>query len=547
MKFYRVYKARVIQIIEAEDNKPEIVIAPEDFPGEDPIRKYANPPSIIPTSGVGSGMTSIPDVGQLCLVAETDSEYKVNILSYLQPDGVSSHGVLSGEYNSIGGFVFKVGALNKSVFAMDRSGRITMYSDSFSRFEVDGSTKKISRKSRSFVAEYAGGFIRDDFSATDPVSGIDDLTTHHSVYTKNLENPGFSDSVAFDIEQPASPPPISRYIDKVVLKQGSIMNIHSPDQRYNHVYQLETRQSTGSNRIDKDTVTALRLGYQERNQRYSTGSDYPEGAIIEWTAKRNTSSDNFIYWNRVGKIKEDLPQRGVRGEFYSLRMLSDKVNGRPHGIPTEDPVGEGSGWSTAFENSSYLHQYSLSLGPVESGDYTGSMKREYLHDTNLKYWSVFGGENMQYRRLQQDEVLYNYILNSIGEVVSWEDGSARIDVRNTAEKHETVYTAGDSVSKHELSRDGALVEHKDTKVYITDKKIILKTGDMQLELSEERGLVLNGTPLVYSTLVEFLTQHQTNLGFAMGSPVPMSPTALSAYNSSLPRGFKQNVGFKTGA
>lgn len=136
---YKIYKAVVVDIVYDEDRDGVFDIYVQDKQEHGPAKKKALPPSSMATSKLGSGMLSLPDIGQECLVAEDELlDPAVQIITYTTEQYSSPFGSLSGEKFSAGGLVFKVGGIHRAVLSLERDGVIGLFSNAWASMSLHG-------------------------------------------------------------------------------------------------------------------------------------------------------------------------------------------------------------------------------------------------------------------------------------------------------------------------------------------------------------------------------------------------------------------------
>lgn len=153
------------------------------------------------------------------------------------------------------------------------------------------------------------------------------------------------------------------YSDKVVIQAGNIKNrnllINLP---LKHVYQLETRQSSGTMLSIKDTFTCLRLGYQNETPLYSEALNLSRGSLIDWRAKKSgIGYDSFVM--QFGKKELGL----LKGELYRLQINSEDVGKDSEGMGYNvDDVNLGSQYYESFGLLS-LKDFSFYTRSIKNG------------------------------------------------------------------------------------------------------------------------------------------------------------------------------------
>ena len=246
---YKIYKAKVISVDPPNKGKKRrIMISPLQHDGAGPYVRSASPPSWVPTSILGSGVTSFPDVGQECLVAEKNSNR--HIISYIPKRHSSSYGLLEPRKTPEGGVSFGVQGLERAFINMSRKGTVSLYSNTFAQMEVDGVNKGVLIKSFETKNEFAGGYKHHLYNEEGRT------TPSQEVFNRKKDNPAFSDA-SLELEEPYPTPipptsPPYKYVDKAVINSG-----FNED---NTIYNIETRKNVKSSLTGKDVVTKLSLG-----------------------------------------------------------------------------------------------------------------------------------------------------------------------------------------------------------------------------------------------------------------------------------------------
>lgn len=555
-----IYEAEVvdIELIEKEDGgfsdrkiKVRPIHAGSAFGEFDADEIEATPPTTIPTSITGSGGTATPGKGQRCLVYYDERSSKAHIIRYMQEDSVGSSGLYSAEEAPHGAIVQKIGGIQKSVFTMAPQGLIELYSDAFASFRIKGDEHRITLKSKIYERSFAGGFSIDtreenEILPSDLAETKFHRTSHLSVFQKFDEKRSLSDATENKLleseETPVFDLSTEDYTDKVIIRAGTIYNRgrRANEGRQNHVYQLETRQAT--NRIDKrDTFTNLRIGLQKANKRYvSSSTEYPEGTMLEWTAKRLHPTSTYTYNSfvfRYGQYKDNVSgdfSENTQGEIYRLQMYNNAF----------DSNKEGKGYEYIFDNTNVEEQYAISFGKLSSmsdDNLKNSFYRKHIHkydsDGNVSLSEHLGGkyntkENIFVRKYlvsknDDDKFIFTENLEKDGD-----NGVYKLQLENKKAKH--VYSIE--------FKDGILTIKLDTKdakttPFITmDKtgKIIVNPGTGKIEKNIYIGGESFGQQLVTRSWVEKVFDkhlHPTAGTGPPSMPIPMPILSIPNKNS----------------
>lgn len=574
---YKIYKARVTKI-SIPDNRGEtqrkIYVSAYPPDGSGTWERPANPPNVFPTNSFGSGLISYPEVGQDCIVAEWRGERQ--ILAYLPPDGLSAYGGLVPDNLAEGSLRFGIKGLNEALIKMTKEGQVTIYSQTFAQMGVDGSASHVFAKSKSFSNEFAGGFIKHNYDKEEK------KTPSIAVYKHEKDNPVFSDH-ALRIEESTGSPlprPDYRYKDKAIIRSGFI-----EDGR--HPWELQTRQNIGATSSqDKNVVTMLRMGYQKEHERYG-GDTYPAGTIVEFSAKKNRSTDTGLFKFRYGKLDSDTPNSVDNGEFLGLYAYEGVNKGKSFGSPITDALGEGKGWGVDYKSNaeqSYIH----SIGRMAKKG--NSFKRELLKDTKedfelqitlggessrvfdlkhaqLEILDVYGGENLVETTIKQEDTEYLRVLTAdkatkeykfadfgVKETidkkwsVEYEEGSSldgitiekdKISLKNDTSSHITlegdkIAIGNDSGSSIEIDKDNIILKNSNgSQISIEGNKITIKTNGTTLEVTNT-SFKVNNRSLLFEEIADALAKGNivdivpTPAG--PGGPAKISATVLPALN-----------------
>jgi len=418
----RIFEAVVIRIneIPAENgafSQKEIVVSPYSTDREIASEFIAIPPGTFPTDAFGSGVTTLPELNQRCIVCETAGYRRVQILSYTPFATTTSYGEYTPVDVSSGGAAFKIGGTKPITMYFHKGGKWELYSNEFCRLSLDGTKKALAWTVDTEARIFAGGRI---FNTLEEIDGVANSTQHLEVYTQALEWKQNSDiriageKSVLNPESTIVPLPDYTYIPKVIIKAGTVVNNFDSElgKIQGHVYQVETRQSIYSG--DKDTVSTLKLGRQSEMYKWDSDRVYPAGDILEWTSKvaRITSEASHITTQlfRYGELEKDVISNGapveyVKGEVFRTQSHINIIE--PLGAPLIDGLAEGKGYKFKWNYTGAEQQYLVSYGRLISPELIGnedflykSAVREHFHayddhsfgkiatPTGMKYDSV---------------------------------------------------------------------------------------------------------------------------------------------------------------
>lgn len=449
----KIFKAVVIRIndIPSENgafSQKEIIVIPYAPDREIATEFIAIPPSVFPTDAFGSGVVTLPEINQQCIVAETDGYRRVQILSYIPFSTTTSYGEYSPVDVTSGGAAFKIGGTKPMTMYFHKGGKFELFSNEFCRFYLDGSQRSLSWTVDSEERVFAGGRVSNTFEEID---GLERSTRHVEVYTRAFEWKQNSDvriateKSVLNPESTILPAPDYSYMPKTIIKSGTIINEFDSNlgKALGHLYQIETRQSTYSG--DKDTVTKFKLGRQSEIYKFDNDNIYPAGDLFEWTGKvaRITGDSSHVTTHliRFGELEKDVIANGapveyIEGEVYRNQSHINIVE--PLGAPIIDILAEGKGYEFEWSKNSAEQQYLVSYGRLNSEELSEnpdflykSAIREHFHafddhsiekipnPTGISYdFVLFGektGENNIFSRkfTKLEEGLENFYLNEI--------------------------------------------------------------------------------------------------------------------------------------
>lgn len=397
----KIFKAVVVRIDEVPSenggfSQKEIIVVPYSNERELATEYIAIPPSIFPTDAFGSGIVSLPEINQHCLVVETDGYRRVQILTYIP----YSTTTLYGEYTPVdvtsGGAAFKIGGVKPLIMYFHKGGKFELFSNEFCKFYFDGSRKAIGWTVDTEERIFAGGRV---LNTLEEIDGIEKLTRHLEVYSRSFEWKQNSD-IRLPAERSVLNPSSSiiptadyTYTPKVLIKAGTIKNEFDSDLGTiaGHLYEIETRQAVYSG--DKDVVSKLKLGRQSEFYKYDNNKIYPGGDLYEWTSKTakitGDASQVSTYLFRFGELEKDVIENGVsvetvRGEVFRNQIYINILD--TSGTPVTDNLAEGQGYEFSDFKAGAEQQYLISYGRLTSeilngnaNNYYRSAVREHFH------------------------------------------------------------------------------------------------------------------------------------------------------------------------
>jgi hypothetical protein len=430
----KIYIARVIGIEKSPTSKEgvfnqTIMVAPL-YSTIDGGNRSAYPPSFMPFTILGGGVTSIPSVGTMCLVYDPDwimPGNSVYILGYIPNDAVGPEGLYNPEEQIEGATVFKVGGEVKSCLTLAPGGIMSLYSNPFTFLKLNGTLRTFEVDSNSRAFNYRGGYDYVSYSDKHARTGESQVHEARMLLGKRGADLVYED-YDLELEQVNLLAASTKYNDKVVIRSGTIYNynanigLNKEKTDIGNIYQLETRQCT-ANDYEKDTVTVLRLGYQkEDNLKNGTHTVYPAGTLIDWAVKRVKTDRYSTYLMRYGKLENDTTgseAEQTKGEVYRFQLYNDVI--KPIAIPGTDPLGTGKGWSYELVNSKATEQYSISFGLLANK----SFYREHIHAypelsrstlnsfDGTNYTRVLGGDYDKYEnthKISNGKLVYSHIV-----------------------------------------------------------------------------------------------------------------------------------------
>jgi|GEM_PF-5558658 len=399
---------RVVPINSVSNNESQIV----------------NPPSFMPFTITGGGVTSIPQEGALCVVLKRSDDSLIDqILTYMPYDSVGPEGIFNPEEPDPNAVVLKVGGEDKAALTLAPGGKVGLYSSPQAFFKVDGSIRTIESNIDNLHFNWPAGFETIDYAEEHPTTGIADVTEYKMLFSKTSELRQVADW-DLGLENTNKLAAAFPYNDKVIIRAGTIYNydasilVNKEKTEIGHVYQIETRQNTLSSN-EKDTVTVLRIGYQEKNNlKYTEDTKYPAGTMLEWATKRVNNKPVVggysSYLMRYGKLESDTlgsESEKTKGEIYRLQIYDNVCD--PIAMPVVNPIGIGKGWKYENINLKATEQFTESFGLLDLDE---SFYRKHIHAypdltkatlstyNGYDYTNVLGGDNFNYTEYTEWEL-----------------------------------------------------------------------------------------------------------------------------------------------
>ena len=111
----RTYRAKIVHVEhlsfgDDREDRLQAYITPISLNSTFDVPRPAQLPNFVPQSSAGSGVVSVPDVGQECIVSEDSNTGEVYILSYVVPPGIDVFGdYIESNLPNEGGILLKVG------------------------------------------------------------------------------------------------------------------------------------------------------------------------------------------------------------------------------------------------------------------------------------------------------------------------------------------------------------------------------------------------------------------------------------------------------
>jgi|AntRauTorcE11898_2_1112593.scaffolds.fasta_scaffold01222_10 hypothetical protein len=531
---YKIYKAKVVKVSIPNNEgtkQRRIYISPLHHTGMGPVPRDASPPTVLPTSSLGAGIISFPEVGQECLVAEYEGQR--HIIGYTQPKGVTPYGMQAPEKLEEGTTIFKAAGIESAQIRIDKYGAVDLFSNTFAQMGVDGTLKKAYMKGYETYNEYAGGYMKNLYNK----DTFSTPSTH--VFTRFKDSPGFDDSRLRSEQTYESPLPIApgtyKYADKAIIRSGFISGESIP-------YKIETRQGINQiNSYDKTVVTQSRFGYQGEHTRYNE-QNIAAGRVFELSAKKNFKK-NVATYNLIWGKQQDT------GEVYRFEIKEGLNSGVPFGSPVKDPMGEGKGWG--YDPQSNAKEYfSESFGQLSDN----SFLRRHVSSTfgqsdRFKVSEVYGSQVYYDKQVEFKDfkLKENYV--SEDKLYFKEIAQNSIKLTETLSDNSYVfqYDEGDDTEVFSISNKKIeLKSSDDVSITIEGKKITLKMQNSVLELTPT-GMTYNGQPLAFGAFVDLVVSNSSTFtqGVPPGTPAPLFPATLAKINKQAAEPNTSSTALKT--
>jgi len=389
----------------------EILIEIRPLLGNTGSSRFAYPPSPIPITKFGGGFQSLPPIGTRCLVHERPNEMYDQILSYLPTnDYLGTSGLLSAKELDPGAFALKIGTATPIGLKATPEGKFTLNSGN-ANLSFDAKTNSINTDSDNFIVKSYGDFLKFEYSPVNYKTLLEN--THEFVLgvSRLFDYTGYmwSDSLLDTESIPKLP--VVKYSDKAILKMGHISSDSTfPAEKaiLTHVYQLETRQNTGANGINKDTIYINRIGYQKENSKFGIETIYPAGTIFEQYVKRNSFNSMSTWLYRYGKQEDNVlgsEMEFTKGEIFRNQIYEGLVG--IWGDPVLNTLAKGKGWVYKTVNTQATQQYTESFGKTPNLllNFQNSFYRKHIHNyeghtiatesmpTGIEYTTWLGGKS----------------------------------------------------------------------------------------------------------------------------------------------------------
>jgi len=444
----KIFKAVVIRIddVPAENSRfsqKEIIVIPYSPDRETATEYIAIPPSVFPTDVYGSGVVTLPEINQQCLVVETEGYRRVQILSYIPHSMTTSYGEYTPVDVTSGGAAFKIGGVKPMTMYFHKGGKFELFSNEFCKFYFDGGNRALHWTIDTEERVFAGGRV---LNTLEEIDGIEKVTRHVEVYTKTFEWKQNSDtriSTEKSVFNPVTsiiPTSDYSYVPKAIIKAGTIVSEYDTNlgNIFGHLYEIETRQTTYSG--DKDTITKLRLGRQNEFYKFDNNKVYPAGDIFEWTAKvakvSNNSSQVTTHLLRYGFLEKDVIQNDTAVEFIEGEVFRNQTYINiydTNAVPVTNNLAEGEGYEFDWFKKGAEQQYLISYGKFTSENLNGNSELLYKSAVREHFHSF---ENHSIEKIttptgmSRDYILFFQDNNEKGlfseKFIKWIDGEEKV-------------------------------------------------------------------------------------------------------------------------
>lgn len=451
MKYLQYYEAK-IKKVESIKNEDGYVV--NNIVWVTPIHnelgfmseKKAYPPSVIGSGIGGGGFTSIPTIGQRCIVFRDDRSEYDKILTYVpMTDGFGASGMLKPSKLNEGAFELKSsGAINNSVL-VDPTYGVKLTSSSDVTLSLNYQTKSLNISTFSLNTELEGGILKYLYEKENKYT--DEENTNEFIFTISRLSEERRIGTDLNLEEnTVAKVQNSYYSDKVILKAGNIYRKDSllelDKNKLNHLWQLETRQSTIGN--SKNILTLERRGYQKENYKNGLETKYAAGTIYELVSKKVNALDLDTWLLRYGKLESDTTgseAETTSGEVYRNQIYSNLVG---YTFDALNPLQKGKGWKYSFINKDAGLQFTESVG-----DFDGSFYKKHLH-----YYSDFKALNKStYTGVEYSEVRSTGTLLGANTTEKFTDGTSKLKLSETLNTDGTfkLHLTDDSNNEYEIS------------------------------------------------------------------------------------------------
>lgn len=511
-----VFRAQVLRISEATKESPgEILIVPTSDVRSGDSAVPAQPPSVLPTSILGSGILSMPSPGQECIACAYRGQYY--ILSYVAPKNISPYGiqiplqVKEGEtvFRAVG---FKSASLTISPF------NLLLNAGYFSSISLYGDEKKVEISSKNYDLFYAGGFHKYKLNQNTKE------TRQTLVYTDIQDVRGYGDEHKRPEQGNAQPLlPVSTsvyaYPSKVFYRLGH-------DDKESNPYYKDIRQNiSGLTPYDKNVIISERIGYQLEHERYKEVL-HPAGTLYEFTSKKNIAGDVGTFVFRYGKLKSGEHA----GEIYREHIQEGLNNNIPLGSPSIDPLGEGIGYGY-FDKTKAAFSHLVSIGELKSSYYTHKLESNPVLPTKDAYsYEVHLGKNN----------LYNLVISEkntkFSQLISKETFTRTSSHKNSVfeEKHEESlsWKVVDSDGTGEIVLKGNTISLKNSKGDIVKLEkgtvSIIGSGGGTIKIATSGGITLeNSAGELIKLLIDLIKALPTCTTPGYGAPLIVPPSIMN--------------------
>lgn len=593
-----LFRAKVHSVVDVvsggtKEGRKEIYIVPVAATAnvEQPMKAY--PPNFIPINDTGSGVWSWPEPGQQCIVAKDTNYLEAFILSYTVFPGSDIFGnYIEAETGQPGSVILKTGDWEDSKIAMYRDGRMDIQAHRFSRISFDGSSRYLEIQSLPMRIDFAGGAMVFNYKKEADIINIPEITSNTLVFKRSYEQPAAADWEQSSAGKEPVIPSQFDYVDKCVIRAGYIPNFDSPYEESKHVFQLDTRQSIGSDTTKKDMITELRIGYQWDSYR-ADETVVPEGTILEWNSNKNVLGNKGYLNVRYGKTQTG----NTAGELFKFSMTEGDNDEEAYELSI-GTKSDGTMYRESYVNNDISRFITFGKNTLYSDIKTGKnvTQRELITDNSyLLLHETNDVENSM--NFSSEDITISHVANDISDVslkldneeitinrkaldgkeseviyltdqevyigLSSEDKTDFIDIQSDEIEFEnrsgsdillngeeiTVKSGGHSSENITIDGEEFVLNHGNSQISIKDNEIVLTTANNSITMTDSyiefnilgahtlkfsaSGLVLNGTSFVMEPLLSWINSNASSFGMGnMAAPVPLFPSALTAFQVS---------------